>query len=394
MLSFLKKRNKKLLTAKSDAGDVALLLPQRGGAPLIADIQILRAVAIIFVMVQHSLFNLVFDVPWLSRIMQHAQLWCGVDLFFVISGYLIAGGLLRAWQAAPARQVLWRFWLRRAFRLWPAAWFCLALMLLGSLVLTNPPIFNTFQVNFRSALAGVLAYANIRFAAHPFEPYGPSYPYWSLSLEEQFYAALPLVMLVCRRWLPWAMVLGIAVQFPLAHSRLFMFLRTDALLWGVLLACWARSDLFTRLCPPILSRWPGLGLVVLAAILALMVFMSPIFDTAPPYAIGIIAMAAAFAVWLAAQNRDIFHTGHLQSPLLWVGSRSYVLYLLHVPVFQCAAAISHHFGASDAIFGTLIDLRSTVICCPLLIAAAEFTHCIVEKPCRAYGKRLADRLAA
>jgi peptidoglycan/LPS O-acetylase OafA/YrhL len=339
-------------------------------------------------MIQHSYFNLLWDTPWLLHAVTRYPLWCGVDLFFVISGYLIAGGLLRAFAAQPSRGTLGRFWLRRAFRLWPAAWFWLALMLLGSAVLTNPPIYNTVPVNIGSTLAGIFAYANIRFGhANFFTPYGPSYPYWSLSLEEQFYAALPLVMLICGRFLPWVMALAIIAQFPLPHSRLYMFLRTDALLWGVLLACWARQPSFR---PTWLPCLPVLGLAILAGVMFLMASISPVLDSTPPYTVGIIAAGAAFLVWLAAQDRNLFHAGPLQPIALWIGSRSYVLYLAHVPVFILACQLSRLAGAG-ALFGANTDLRSAAIGIPMLVAATEFTHRLVETPLREFGARLAER---
>jgi peptidoglycan/LPS O-acetylase OafA/YrhL len=349
-------------------------------------------VAITFVMLQHSYVNLLWDTPWLLHVTTRYPLWCGVDLFFVISGYLIAGGLLRNFAAQPTRAALGRFWLRRAFRLWPAAWFWLALMLLGSAVLTNPPIYNTLPINIQSTLAGVFAYANIRFGtSNPFQdPYGPSYPYWSLSLEEQFYAALPLVMLICGRFLPWVMALAIIGQFPLAHSRLYMFLRTDALLWGVLLACWARHPSFTRFRPAWLKRIPLLGLAILGAVMVGMASISPILDSTPPYTIGIIAAGAAFLVWLAVQDRNLFHTGPLQPIVLWIGSRSYVLYLAHVPVFILACQLSRLAGPGS-LLGANTDLRSAAIGIPLLIAATEFTHRCVENPLRELGAKIAER---
>jgi peptidoglycan/LPS O-acetylase OafA/YrhL len=365
--------------------------------PLVADIQILRAVAIIFVMIQHSYFNLVFHAAWLSALLRHAPLWCGVDLFFVISGYLIAGGLRRAFAGGAAPLVLRRFWVRRAFRLWPAAWAWLAVMVAGSLVLKHPPVFATPVLNLKGAAAGVFAYANFRFAALPFMPYGPSYPYWSLSLEEQFYVLLPLVMLVCGRFLPWVMAVAIVAQLPLAHGRLYMFLRSDGLLWGVVLACCADRSWFMKLRPAMIDKVPLAGWGVLAAGLAVMVSASPVNDVAPPFAVGIIAAAAALLVWLAAGDRDLFDPGWpLRRPLLWVGSRSYALYLAHVPCFILASDISHQIGGPDAVFGDRIDLRSVVICAPLLAGAVEATYRCVEVPLRQFGSRLAmrDTLAA
>jgi len=111
---------------------------------LIDDIQVLRAVAIACVLVEHSWYNLLFHQEWLTWLLRHVPLWCGVDFFLVISGYVITSSLLPGVLApVPARQVLARFWIRRAFRIWPAAWLWLALMVLGSLIFTDPPFLGT-----------------------------------------------------------------------------------------------------------------------------------------------------------------------------------------------------------------------------------------------------------
>ena len=352
-----------------------------GRHALIDDIQVLRAAAIACVLVQHTWFNLLFHQEWLTAMLRHVPLWCGVDLFFVISGFVITTSLLPGVLArVPARQVLARFWVRRAFRIWPAAWAWLALMVLGSVIFTNPPFFGAPELNVSGALAGIFGYANIRFAERPMMPYGPSYPYWSLSLEEQFYVLLPPLMLLVRRHIGWVALVLITVQFPLPHPRLYFFMRNDGLLWGVVLA--TMPALARQAIPAAarLARIPLAGVIILIAAIGEMARLSPFFEQSPPFLIGGMALVAAVPVWLASADRDLFRMGRLHSAVLWMGSRSYALYLCHVPIYQCAAALARY-----------TDWLSTVIALPLLAAAAELTYRCVEQPLRGVGVRLAGR---
>lgn len=354
----------------------------------INDIEVLRAVAIMCVLVQHSLWNLVFNVAWLGRLLRYAPLWCGVDLFFVVSGFVITRSLLPALRIAerPAA-VLRRFWIRRAFRLWPAAWCWLAFMLFGSLIFRHPAFMGTPGLNVRGALAAMFAFANVRFGLHGFGvPYGPSFPYWSLSLEEQFYLFLPPMILLARRQLTPVLVLLLLVQLPLPHPRLYFFCRNDGLLWGVLLAA---SPALMRAAQVAIRHLASVrfgGAAVLLASLGAMTQLSPPFEQSPPYWLGGLAAVAAIPVWLAAADRDVFHTGPLQRPVLWLGSRSYALYLCHMPIYHCAFALARH--SADLLFHMNIDIRSMLIGLPLLLAASEATYRLVETPFRALGTRL------
>jgi len=356
----------------------------------IEDIEILRALAITLVLIEHSVWNLVFDVPWLLRLLRAVPMWCGVDLFFAVSGFVITRGLLPALRDGAPRVVLPRFWLRRAFRLWPASWFWLGLIVLGSVLFRNPPFMGTASLNWRGALAGAFGFANIRFAQNGFgRAYGASFPYWSLSLEEQFYVVLPLLILLARRHLAVVVSLLLLVQMPLAHDRLYFFTRTDGLLWGVLIASSPALSRCGGTVARALAAWPGAGFLVAAVSLAGMSQLSPPFEQSPPFRLGLLAMFAALPVWLAACDADLFAAGRLQPALLWLGSRSYALYLCHVPVFQCAAALSHWWPPAAHLLPDHGELRSALIGLVLLAAAAEFTYRVAETPLRRLGSRLA-----
>ncbi len=171
----------------------------------------LRALAISLVFMYHYMI-FVSRAPtfgWASEVG-----WVGVDLFFVLSGYLIGhqlfAGVVRGEQLSLAS-----FYARRALRTWPAFWLVLAAYFLWPGTLggrTPPPLwsFLSFTQNFGLQPGTAFSHA------------------WSLCIEEQFYLVLPLALLLAlrfgsRRWQAWA-VLGTLVLLGMA-ARTVLWLR-------------------------------------------------------------------------------------------------------------------------------------------------------------------------
>ncbi|MGL4564580.1 MAG: acyltransferase family protein, partial [Halioglobus sp.] len=164
---------------------------------LITDLDLLRAISVLAIVVHHANYNLLeWSSPALVRFYQYFGGSFGPDLFFAISGFIIARDLVPRLRACNSNKE-WlnaslHFWIKRAFRILPSAWFWLALILLLSVVFNSTGAFGSFRANFEATIAGVLQVANFRFAAalgnfH----YGASFVYWTLSLEEQFYILFP-----------------------------------------------------------------------------------------------------------------------------------------------------------------------------------------------------------
>lgn len=153
----------------------------------ILDIELLRGLAALGVVFHHLHGNLFSGSPaLLDGINQRVQFWWGVDLFFAISGFVIARTLIPQLREAPTRQAFWEqaryFWIRRAFRLLPSAWLWLALILACCLLLNRSGAFGSLSANLAASLAGFLQIANFRFADSFYRyEYGASFVYWSLS---------------------------------------------------------------------------------------------------------------------------------------------------------------------------------------------------------------------
>ncbi|MDI2141125.1 MULTISPECIES: acyltransferase [unclassified Pseudomonas] len=364
----------------------------------ILDIEVLRAIAVLGVLIHHMQGSLFTDpVPLLEKIHAWAQPWWGVDLFFAISGFVIARNLIPALQGCSTRQEYWEqtrnFWLRRAFRLLPSAWSWLALMLLACLFINRSGAFGTLSANLQATLAGVLQYANFRFADSFFHyEYGSSFVYWSLSLEEQFYLLFPLLILVCRKHLVWALLALIAVQLFTLRTPLLMVIRTDALALGVLLAMWSAQPSWRRWEPTFLRR-PWAGVTVLIVLALLLSYMATDRFTFVSYRIGSIAVLGALLVWIASYNRDyLLPAGRVQRLMAWIGSRSYGMYLIHIPAYQLVRELIFRLQSAGLPSPAGHPVVTLLIAGSLIVLLSELNYRFIEMPMRNRGAALVRRL--
>lgn len=365
----------------------------------ILDIELLRGIAVLGVVFHHLQGNLFPDgLAWLGRVAAYGQFWWGVDLFFAISGFVIARSLIPQLRACSSTAQAWQrtrdFWIRRAFRLLPSAWLWLLLTLLASLALNRSGAFGSLHANLWATVAGLLQFANLRFADSFFHyEYGASFVYWSLALEEQFYLLLPLVVLLCRKYLAWVLLALVLVQVLTMRTPLLMVIRTDAMALGVLLALWTARASYRYCEPKWLGRHPGFGpLLLLLSGLGLGWLATDGFAVTH-YRVGALAVLCALLVWIASYNRDyLLPRGPLKSLLAWVGSRSYGLYLIHIPAFLLVREAWFRLAPS----GTpgLVEQPLLALGCAagLLLLLSELNYRIVELPLRNRGAELVQRL--
>lgn len=363
----------------------------------IDDIEILRAFAVLFVVAHHALGNLfTWTTPGLARVAVYFSGGFGVDLFFAISGFVIARELVPRLQTSNGLDMVFRvtvaFWIRRAWRLLPSAWTWLALTLIAVLFFNHSGVFGGFRTNLEATVAGVLQVANVRFAeTFGRSEYGASFVYWSLSLEEQFYLILPLLVLASRRFLPYVLIAVVIVQLLSARTLMTVVFRTDAIALGVLLAIWSQHSTYAIARPVFLSRtwWAG-SVVMLGVCFCMSVVGSEVLHVVS-YKFSLFAVLSALLVWIASYNMDVFiPAGPVKRLLLWVGSRSYAIYLIHIPAFYLAREIWFRARPGtlpgDELFFPLLFTAAA-----LIVVLSELNYRLIEMPLRLRGTRIAKR---
>lgn len=364
------------------------------------DIEFLRALAIALTLVQHVEF-----VPGLSHLVtflpQGISLWFGVDVFFCVSGYVIARSLQTEWhqqgknvQAAIRWIVIRRFWTRRIWRLWPSAWVWAWVPVGLAFGFNQSGVFGSASMMMGDAWAAVLQLANLHWmqcfangeAACNLKGW-VLINHWSLSLEEQFYVIFPLVFLwLRRRWFVALCLVAVFVQF--AQHRLplsgLWFFRTDALILGVLIALLASH---LRMSAAWLQRMRA---IALAGVLVISLAQWGLAANAHtlPWAVGGIAVLSAALVWLASQDQHLLGCGdRIDGFVRWLGMRSYTLYLVHLPVYGVVWECWQRWGKTpDGALDTLA-LTAVVVLCLWLVT--ELNYRLLEQPLRAYGRRRA-----
>lgn len=323
-----------------------------------ADIQVLRAIAVLSVLIFH------FDLPGLKNG------FLGVDIFFVISGYLMSRVIIH--ELDEGRFSAARFYLRRARRLLPAA---LAMLLVVTALAPHVLPISMLR-DYAWQLLGTLSFsANIVLWQQSgyFDGAATLKPLlhtWSLALEEQYYFALPLILcLAGRRWRQGALVLLTLVSFTAGQwwlgrdpSATFYLLPTRA--WELLIGSLCALPAWQGAKPGrIDSAWLWLPLMALGLLLGI--------DAAHPRGDALLVCLATAGLILLP-SRALMSSAPCMRPLHWIGDRSYSLYLVHWPLIALAKSIWLE-GVPAHISGTLL-LTSFVL--------AQLSYLLVEQPFR------------
>jgi len=332
--------------------------------------------------------------------------YVGVDVFFVISGFLITSLLLRE-RAATGRIALRRFWTRRARRLLPAL--ALVVTVTGTAAWTTG---GDVLVGLGRQIAGAAAFAYnwVAIAA------GTSYfsagepevlrNLWSLAVEEQFYllwpVLLPLFLLLPARWMRIALSLGLAGAsagwaFALIAGAdpTRAYYGTDSHAFGLLLGVGLAFALHGRPAPrpSVAGVGPAWGAVIGAcAVLGLVAAASG--DLAfPTSSIAASALTAAIIV-VATRPGSWFGRALDVAPMRWIGERSYGIYLWHWPLVVLLTAATTRTSADAAVPGPV-----GILTFALTIAIAAASYRWIEQPVRRLGfggtaRALAARLTS
>ncbi|HET8889728.1 MAG TPA: acyltransferase [Candidatus Angelobacter sp.] len=287
------------------------------------ELDVLRGFAILAVMFHHVGKNL----PALHLLKMGTYGWAGVDLFFVLSGFLITGILL---EAKGKAHYFRNFYARRILRIWPL-YYALLLFAFVLLPLALPSLREQIFQDAHPWESYIFFLQNL-LCAKPIG-FGPVGVTWSLAIEEQYYLAWPfLVLILSPRALKFAAIgaftLSVTIRilqaFGLLHLMLYTntFSRLDGIALGSLLAValpYANERTVRRV-----------AMMVLPSAVVAVVITEWIFGEKTWFLYSGLALAFASILCLSINSEPLRRMRFLA----YTGKISYALYLLHVPVFD------------------------------------------------------------
>lgn len=343
------------------------------------EIQALRAIAVLVVVIYHL---------WPHRLTGG---FIGVDVFFVISGFLITQHLLKE-VARTGRISLAQFWARRIRRLLPAALVVLVVSAIGVITLVPQLYWQAFLSQIAASALyvqnWVLAYESVQYFATETHA-SPVQHFWSLSVEEQFYFVWPLLLVVAlvlaRKASPAVrkrtivVLLGVVALASLAYSIHLTatspgqaYFATPVRAWefaaGGLLAAAAGASTFAgRAVLRVIVAWAGWAAIAYSAV----TFTSA---TAFPGYIALIPVLGTIAViWAGHPVSGLSPNRVLGSrPMRSLGDVSYSVYLWHWPLIIFSAMV----------FGEELQWPMKLVVLSALVPLAYATTALVENPIR------------
>lgn len=321
--------------------------------------------------------------------------WLGVDLFFVLSGYLITGILVDS----VGRDHFYRnFIVRRSLRIFPLYYACLVLFTVATRFAEKTP---WGQIGSWGSVGWFVAYVgNIQIALQNALP--PVFSFgvlWSLQVEEQFYLLYPFaVVLLSRRNLGYLLI-GCVALAPALRTLLLFFVpgsecarwtlmpcRMDSLALGGLVALLMRTPMTSRITFPMVRNAALFAGLLLAACLSVSTeSVSSIMSS-----IGFTLTATACALLLLLVVR--WPSSRLCSwlrwrPLVYTGQLAYGLYMLHGPAGWAArAAIAKFWGIQIAPYSVL----SVVTTFTAAFLVAELSWRFFESPILAFKEKFSS----
>ncbi len=334
-------------------------------------LDILRAVAVLLVFSRHS-----EGAPIVSHLG-----WVGVDLFFVLSGFLVSGLLFREYQQAQEVSS-GRFLIRRGFKIYPQFYLLVAVTAIGIILGKGPLSLLTIAAEagfFQNYVPGLWAHT------------------WSLAVEEHFYILLTvgLAFLARRgganpfqnlpRWIlaTCTIILGLRIAtwywHPQSSDYVHVFpshLRMDSLLWGVLLSYFSVfrpaeiASFIDRF-----GKWLSQLSILLLAPVAFLDQSDPFIYT---FGFSMTAMSFTLLLLSALHPRKApGKSGAVERGLARLGQASYAFYLWHGPVLFADDRLSPYWAALHIPIPVLFHLTLTF---GVTLAVAFLTTWLVEQP--------------
>jgi peptidoglycan/LPS O-acetylase OafA/YrhL len=339
--------------------------------------------------------------------------WMGVQLFFVLSGYLITGILLRMKAKLPAREYFLKFYERRFFRIFPLYYFYLFLMLgitTWAISVSYKP--NIMRVFVNQIWYGILYVYDFFSAYHGFVPSRFLDHLWSLSVEEQFYIFWPLLIFLVPEKLLKKLFLAGIIAGPFFRIAIFLIYRSGLInsfrepaALAIYPLPFSHVDAFafgayiTRFSIPNARK----QLVYLSVLIPLVGFATQyaaIGSIGPISALGypvtlpngyqFLWAYTLLNYWFAVLIYCVVHEKMFVrfldwAPLQYLGRISYGLYIYHFPIIWFAGRI-RDFGVPE----TYVPLLIVILSFTGTVAIASLSYFGLEKPFLKLKERFAS----
>ena len=335
------------------------------------DVDGLRAVAVLAVLLFH------LDPGYLNAG------YLGVDIFFVISGYLITRIVYS--EVIANKYTFTNFYVRRSKRILPPLYFMIVLTLIAGYVILLPLDFYKTGI---SILGAIFFASNMQFALRTGDYFSsdssewPMLHTWSLSVEEQYYFALPLALIFFIKFLKFNLTVVMCIvavasfalaEFMSAKSQLagisyyIILTRMGELLVGSILAIQHANGSLQK------SNSNALTAVAAAILVATLVFFDKQFVFP-----GFSALLACIPIALIIHSENTWVNNLLANKVVvWIGLLSYSLYLFHWPVLAFARYI---LNTTDGYLH--LPLVAQAICLLLIFVLSAVSYYAVERPLR------------
>ncbi len=362
-----------------------------------------RGVAMLAVVCCHLIFpGLVANLDLLDRVMIHG--WLGVDLFFVLSGFLITGILI---DTRDDPDFFRSFYARRALRIFPIYYLLLVVLFVwipfGSWYFAHGMGWQ--YMHLRAHEGWYWTYlVNVLQVRSPTTEWFWTGHFWSLSVEEQFYLVWPAIVLVTARKhlakvcvLAFVTAIALRVGWAVTHTALLGAyvltpMRMDSLAAGAFVAVLARSSDGSAT----LLRWyRGVGIAALIVGLPLFAAVGDDLQNLRVVLVGYSLSAVGFGsaiLWVIVDPRPrrIMAWG----PLRAVGRISYGGYLYHLPIIGLCAGVRTRlvsFGGSGGWQLWAAHASWIVMIVSLTLVVSALSYRLVEQPCLALQDRVRMR---
>ena len=354
------------------------------------EIDHLRSFAIIFVLALH-LSDIAYGgtaIPAFIR--TNLNLQSGVDIFFAVSGYVISASLHRFWTGTDCPiEDYCIFLTKRFFRLWPAMSFWLVSWVLFASITENSYGWITLSDALNRAVAGLIYMSNIAEFIGGHSAMGH---FWSLAVEWQFYLFLPIILLCLKRnnlrfYFLSVLVLFSAIYRPGGDD--WSIFRIDALGIGIFVYM-------------LVHIWNAKFTVNVNAIGAFCFSLTLLFICAalPSSGMGgaslqlLTSVLSGSLVFCASQNIKLISDFRIPKTMIWIGERSYSLYLGHITAAFISVMINDRILYFLEMSEQTIASRTMMLILMVLLSClfAEISYRYLELPFNKYGHALAKKM--